>query len=207
LLTNGTLFHLPEVRSDVLPFDYILPSLDAISPEIFALINRNHKALDVNAMIEGLIIFARQYTGTIWVEVFIIPGINDSPEELAKFKDILTRIKPARVQLNSLDRPGTESNVQQASPQRLHEIAQYLLPLPVEIIARGAYLVPAPQSDTEAISTIISTIKRRPLSIEEVAALGSITINEASSLLQEYAQPGKLTYDSVTQKWMTLNRG
>jgi wyosine [tRNA(Phe)-imidazoG37] synthetase (radical SAM superfamily) len=206
LLTNGTLFHLPEVRSEVMLFDYVLPSLDAVSPKSFAAVNRNHRELDVAVMIDGLIQFAGQYTGTIWVEVFIVPGINDTQEELARFKDVLVRMKPARVQLNSLDRPGTCSNVPQASSDRLQEIAHYFLPLPVEIIARGAHLIPAPNIGTDIVDAIMATILRRPLSLEEVAALGSMTINEASALLHAYAQTGKLAYDSVTQKWMVPAR-
>jgi len=202
LLTNGTLFHLPEVREDVMPFKYVLPSLDAVSPETFSAINRNHANLDVNVMIQGLITFAHEYKGTIWVEVFIVPGINDTPKELARFRDVLTRINPARVQLNSLDRPGTCSNVPQASPERLQEIAQYLLPLPVEIIARGSHLIQMPQTDADKLTIIMSTIQRRPLSLEEVAALGHMTLNEASALLNKNVQDGILSYDIVTQRWM-----
>jgi predicted ATP-dependent Lon-type protease len=52
----------------------------------------------------------------------------------------------------------------------------------------------------------MATILRRPLSLEEVAALGSMTLNEASALLHAHAQTGKLAYDSSTQKWMVPTR-
>jgi predicted ATP-dependent Lon-type protease len=97
--------------------------------------------------------------------------------------------------------------VPQASSELLQKIAQYLLPLPVEIIARGAHLVAIPKTNTDTLSAIMSTIQRRPLSVEEVAALGTMTINEASALLHAHAQTGKLAYDSVTQKWMVPARG
>jgi wyosine [tRNA(Phe)-imidazoG37] synthetase (radical SAM superfamily) len=43
VLTNGSLFYLEEVRNDLRQADIILPSLDAVSKEVFTRINRPHK--------------------------------------------------------------------------------------------------------------------------------------------------------------------
>ncbi len=183
LLTNGTLLYLPEVRDAVLPFDLICPSLDAISDSAFEKVNRPSNFLINQNVISGLIELSKVYKGMLWVEVFIIPGINDSPQELHLFKKTLQEIKPGRVQLNSLDRPGACEWVQPASPERLIEIAAFLSPLPVEIISRSGS---RPISDITGIDieeSISSLIRRRPSTVEELAIITGKTINEITITL------------------------
>jgi wyosine [tRNA(Phe)-imidazoG37] synthetase (radical SAM superfamily) len=184
LLTNGALLYMPEVRNDILSFDCVLPSFDAASDEVFKLINRPHADLKVDMLVEGMAAFSRQYKGALWMEVFIIPGVNDSPEELKLFKEKISQINPTRVQLNSLDRPGTCKNIKPASSERLNEIATFLSPLPVEIISRSANIGMPQKSSKHAEELLISTIRRRPLTIEDVSSLLGITINRCSDMLE-----------------------
>jgi wyosine [tRNA(Phe)-imidazoG37] synthetase (radical SAM superfamily) len=197
LLTNGTLFYLKEVREAAMAFDCVLPSLDAVSEEAFRAVNRPHRDLRVEKIIEGLAAFARSFSGALLFEVFIVPSVNDNPAELRLFKKALLEIRPTRVQLNSLDRPGTESSVTPASPARLREIAEFLLPLPVEIISRGSPGI-APAGPTGGVlETLLPTIRRRPLTIEEAALTLNITINNAAALLLGFVSEGKLLREEV----------
>jgi wyosine [tRNA(Phe)-imidazoG37] synthetase (radical SAM superfamily) len=197
LLTNGTLLHLPGVREELLPFDIVLPSLDAVSDDIFAKVNKPHRGLDNAAVIQGLIEFRKAYKGVIWLEVFIVPGVNDTPEELAIFRETITKINPDRVQLNSLDRPGTCGWVQPAPIENLQEIARLLAPLPVEIISRQAYTAALPQAADNALDSILAIIARRPSTVEEIATLTGTTINHAASLLAALAESGKISPHTV----------
>jgi len=197
LLTNGTLLYLPEVRDAIAVFDCVLPSLDAISEKIFALVNRPHPELNVGRMLNGLEIFSREYSGALWVEVFIVPGVNDSDAELALFKQALQRINPTRVQLNSLDRPGTCDDVSPASPRRLREIAAFLSPLPVEIISRSASVVPL---TTETQTALLSTLQRRPLTLEEIAQAIGQTINDCAAVLKQLETEKKIASSVVNNR-------
>jgi wyosine [tRNA(Phe)-imidazoG37] synthetase (radical SAM superfamily) len=191
LLTNGVLLYVPEVQEALMAFDCILPSLDAVSEKVFKAVNRPDPSLEAGRIIEGILAFSKRYTGLFWVEVFIIPGVNDSADELIKFKENLSRIRLTRVQLNSLDRPGAMENVPAASMERLSEIAQFLLPLPVEIISRSAPLPSAAASATE--ETLLSSLRRRPMTIEEIAVMMGITINKSAAVLARLSSEGKVT--------------
>jgi wyosine [tRNA(Phe)-imidazoG37] synthetase (radical SAM superfamily) len=185
LLTNGTLFYLPEVRKDALDFDLICPSLDAISDTVFKKVNRPQAVLLNKQIIDGLVEFSKMYKGLLWVEVFIVPGINDSLDELQRFKEILTVINPTRIQLNSLDRPGACEWVQPATANQLKDIASFLAPLPVEIISRSGT---PPRSDIAGIDfeeTITSLIRRRPSTVEELSIIAGKTINEIFVTLED----------------------
>jgi wyosine [tRNA(Phe)-imidazoG37] synthetase (radical SAM superfamily) len=199
LLTNGTLFYIKEVREAVMPFDCVLPSLDAVSEEAFRAVNRPHGDLKVDEIIEGLTVFSRDYRGSLLFEVFIVPSVNDTPSELALFKKVLLEIKPTRVQLNSLDRPGTESSVTPATPARMREIAEFFLPLPVEIISRGSLGAPGEISG-DKIATLLSTIKRRPLTIEEIAVFLNRTINDALTLADRLKNDNKIVSEEINRR-------
>jgi wyosine [tRNA(Phe)-imidazoG37] synthetase (radical SAM superfamily) len=185
LLTNGTLLFQPQVRQEILPFDLICPSLDAISDEAFSKVNRPVKTLQNQNIIRGLTEFSKMYKGMLWVEVFIVPGINDSTEELIMFKETLTQINPDRVQLNSLDRPGACDWVTPVSPQRLSEIAKFLSPLPVEIISRSGSRPRSEITGLDLEETVISLIRRRPSTLEELSVIAGKTINEITATLED----------------------
>lgn len=74
----------------------------------------------------------------MWLEVFIVPGVNDSPASLERFVQCLREIAPDRVQVNSLDRPGTEDWIEIPSRERLEEIKAVFeaCGCPVTIISR-----------------------------------------------------------------------
>ncbi|MGB7566582.1 MAG: radical SAM protein [Chitinivibrionales bacterium] len=197
LLTNGTLLSVPEVREAIMPFDCVLPSMDAVSEKAFRAVNRPHTDLHLDEILEGLAAFSRQYMGILLLEVFIVPLINDTPEEQLLLKKILERVRPTRVQLNSLDRPGTCGFVEPVSPERLREIATFLLPLPVEIISRNAASAAPVAVTGDVPDTLLSTIRRRPLTIEEAALRLNATINDAAALLLRFVDEGKLLREEV----------
>lgn len=201
LLTNGTLFTIPEVRNDVLPCDLILPSLDAVSDEAFLKVNRPHQFLDNKCIIEGLKSLSSEYKGNLWLEVFIVPGINDNTEELNLFKTELLQIKPTRVQLNSLDRQGPCDWVQVATPQSLKKIAEYFSPLPVEIISRNSRDVPQDEiPGQEAEETVLSLLKRIPATVEELSSVSGITINRLSVMLDKLLKEKKITSETIKNR-------
>ncbi|NLN08257.1 radical SAM protein [Methanoculleus sp. DTU007] len=126
VLTGSMLLPDPEVRAALMRADLVVPSLDAVSKEVFEEINRPCPGITAERVLAGITAFAREFTGQIWLEVFIVPGLNDTPEELRLLKDAVAAINPDRVQINTLDRPGTEIWVRPANPGKLEQIASML---------------------------------------------------------------------------------
>lgn len=172
VLTNGTLLWLPEVRRAIGPADFVMPSLDAVSQATFEKLNRPAPGLTAGQLIEGIAAFSHEYGGVLYVEVFIVPGINDTKEELDLVKRALSDIRPARVQLNTLDRPCACAWIRPATGERLREIAAYLSPLPVEIISRRiAAEVPSPDPALDMEQAILSALRRRPCTLDDLATV------------------------------------
>jgi len=183
VLTNGTLLSNPDVRKELLKADLVLPSLDAASVNAFEKINRPNSNLDIAAYIKGLEQFRAEFKGQIWLETLIIPDYNDSPDDLASLKKAYQRIRPDRIQLNSLDRPGTISDIRTATRQELQNIADFFEPLQVEIIASSVQRkdISAYRKDVE--STIIETIFRRPCTLEDLNKILGIHLSELNKYL------------------------
>ncbi|MFA6235429.1 MAG: radical SAM protein, partial [Bacteroidota bacterium] len=135
MLTNSTLLHLPEVREALMPADLVVPSLDAVSEGVFRRINRPNHALTSAGLIDGLTTFCDAFENEIWLEVFIIPGVNDTPEELALFRTVFGRLRVDRIQLNSLDRPGAVDWIEPMPRENLVALA-HLLGDKVEVIGK-----------------------------------------------------------------------
>ena len=193
LLTNSTLLYYENVREEILGIDLLLPSLDAVSEKVFKKLNRPNSKLDNNKIIEGLIKFSKSFSGKIWLEVFIVPGLNDTIEELELLKNVIKDIAPDQVQLNTLDRPGTESWIESVTRNRMEEIAELLKPLPVEIIAKfqSRNKIRSYRKDVE--QQIIETIKRRPCTDKDLSEMLGIHINEINKYLSELLHEGSVT--------------
>jgi len=190
VLTNGTLFCRGEVREEVKRADLLVPSLDAVSEPVFKRLNRPHHGLNLEEIISGLIQLRNEFEGEIWLEVFIVPNLNDSETELQVLKEAIERINPDKVQLNTLDRPGAESWVVAARKERLEKIASYLPR--AEVIAKfpsekktGAY-----SKDIEA--SIVSTLKRRPCTALDLSRILNLHPNEVNKYLHALLEEEKV---------------
>ena len=177
VLTNSALFTDPAVRAALMPADLVVPSLDAVSEEVFAAINRPSPGITAGQVLSGLLDFAREYTGEIWLEVFIVPGINDTGEELRLLKDAVAAIGPDRVQVNTLDRPGTDIRVRPASHPALEQIAAALGGETIGAACMDRVLPPGIEDAEE-------TIRRRPCTPGDLTALTGLRPAEVSKHLR-----------------------
>jgi len=171
VLSNGTLFYRPEVRREILPADLVLPSLDAVSRDVFSRINRPHPALDVARHVAGLKAFRREYSGRIWLEILFVKGVNDHPDELRRLHDHILDIRPDKVQLNSLDRPPAIAGVEPVDLKGLERIRRGWPDLPVEIVKRARARREIASFSKDLESDILNTIARRPLTVEDLVRL------------------------------------
>ncbi|MCD4818562.1 MAG: radical SAM protein [Candidatus Cloacimonetes bacterium] len=195
VITNGTLFWKKEVRDEVLPVDVILPSLDAVSEQVFLKLNRPNKNLKNDKIIEGLFQLRKEFKGKIYLEIFFAPQLNDSKEELILLKEIALKMKPDLVQLNTLDRPGTEDFIKAITNEDLKRIKDFLEPLPVVIIAKAKTRKQIKSFNKNIEEQILDTIKRRPCTDKDLSEMLNLHLNELNKYLSELIDSGKIESD------------
>jgi len=188
LLTNGSLFHLPDVRAACADVDLVLPSLDAGDEETFRRINRPHEGLALEGLVDGLARLRREHAGQMWLEVFIVEGVNSSDEQVQAIARCIERIDPHRVQLNTAVRPPAEEGVRPPSAERLEQICRMLGPR-AEIIAPVRDFAPLPGAAAQK-AEVLALLQRRPCTLEDIAGGLGIHPNEAVKCLRALLDEG-----------------
>ena len=181
ILTNGSLFCNFEIRARVTKADIIIPSLDAASDRVFREINRPLKGVTVNDLLEGLKHLRAEYHGMLLLEIFIIPGANDTEEELGLLRDACRDIKPDGIQLNSLDRPGTENWVESAGFEAMEYVKSFFSEYPVEVLGKPLKQNRRGATPDNIRRVIVSTLERRPSTFEDLVSTtgaGDLRIQE-----------------------------
>ncbi len=183
ILTNGTLLYKKSVRNELLKADIVLPSLDAVSHHAFIQINRPNHDLDIDKYVNGLIEFRKAYKGQIWLEVFILQGYNDSLNELNLLKEAILKIKPDKIQLNTLDRPGVVEELRPATISELKCILKYWNFNNAEIIVSVPKRkdIKSYRKDIEA--AILETIARRPCVVDDLVKILGLHASEINKYL------------------------
>lgn len=163
IITNSSLFYKEDVRNDCSLADIVLPSLDSARAETFVKLDRPIDKDILNLIIYGLIEFRKIYEKEIWLEVFFAQGINDTEQDLDALYEAIKRINPDLIQLNTLDRPPTESFTKPVTKKFLEYVANKWKDLPVEIISRYKNRNEIIDYSTEFEEQLLSALKRRPL--------------------------------------------
>jgi len=202
ILTNAT----PLIDENIWPLisgaDLIVPSIDSVIEEQFNKINRPHQEVKLDEMLSKIKEFRKQFPGEFRVEVFIIPGLNDNKIAIESLKKYLLELNPDLVQLNRLDRPGTDRDTKRAEDQLMIEINKSLLPLPVESI--GNYIgKSSPLFEGDFKAAIINLLEVRPVELfdlikitgrSRVDVLKVIVEIGKDNNLDKYEQQGKTYY-------------
>lgn len=193
VLTNSSLLCDPNVRKELALADMVMPSLDAVFQKTFIKINRPCKGLFAQGLIDGLTAFAREFKGMIWLEIFVLPGVNDSLQELEAFNEVIHGIRPARVQLNTLDRPGTLKTIRPATRAELDRVAEFLDMDHIEIIAKVKNIESRESlTDEEARAMALETIHRRPCTVEDLASVLNRDRGQVEILLKTLLLQGRV---------------
>ncbi len=190
VLTNSTLLQQDEVRQALLSADLVVPSLDAVTKDVFEKTNHPHPSLKVKDIISGLKKFRREFKGKIWIEVLLIKGINDSPLHLKKLKMVLEELHPDRVQLNSVVRPPAESFARPLLLDELEKIRDFIGGQ-CEIIATFDKSAQDLVQKSEE-ENILSMVQRRPMTLVDMASSLGLHRNKVMKHLQILLEKGDI---------------
>jgi wyosine [tRNA(Phe)-imidazoG37] synthetase (radical SAM superfamily) len=180
LLTNGALLHQPAVRAAASHADIVKISLSAWDQTSFEWVNRPDRQLTFDQMIAGQKTFSTQFGGQVWMEVFLVRGINLSPKQVAKIATRAKEIAPDRIQLNTAVRPPAEEFVTALPKEQMAGFTHLFQPS-AEIIADFSASRSKPMQVNAA--AILEMLKRRPCTAEQIADAFGLHANEVSKYL------------------------
>jgi len=199
VLTNGSLLTRRDVQDELLPADRVIPTLTSVSRQTYERIHNPHPSLKIEAIINGMVQFRERYEGAIWLEVFVIPGLNTTEAELAGLKEAIDRIDPDLVQLNTLDRPAAEGWVGMASGAELEAVKRALGRPGIEIAGQRHTVSPAAQVNTGSADLIRATLCRRPSTVEDLVGTTGLAGGEVAKILGLLERGGEVTSQRGTR--------
>lgn len=192
LLSNGTLFFRPEVRQAASRANLVKLSLSAWDRASFQAVNRPHPDMDFDAIVAGYRTFRALFTGTLWLEVFLVPGLNARPEDVAKIAALARAVQPDKIQLNTAVRPPAETFVHPLPLPNMQALAALFDP-PAEIIADYRSQPGAARAvDGHAI---LALLRRHPATAKDIAAMTDRPSDEIAPILQALLDSGQARLD------------
>jgi len=168
VLTNSSFLTRKAVRRALRAADVVVPSLDAARAETFRRINRPLAGLQIAEIIRALSAFRREFKGRIWLEVMLVKGINDSLVDIKALKRAIARIRPDKVQLNTVVRPPAEKWARPLPRRALEKIAKQLGG-EIEVVADFRKPTHSP-SGGDIKRAILDMAERRPVTQKDIAS-------------------------------------
>lgn len=140
VLTNGTLLGREDVRIELSHSDRVYVKLDFASSSSLQKVNRPVAGVTLEQIVTGAEIFRMEYSGYLGIQMMLL---YSNVYEYKNFPELLDRIRPDEVQINTPSRPypdnwylasrGSHEGVdyparplKQVPAERLQEIANYL---------------------------------------------------------------------------------
>lgn len=193
VLTNGSLLSDRAVQNELLPADRVIPTLSSVSQQTFERIHHPHPSLNIEKVIGGMVQFRKRYPGQLWLEVFIIPGLNTTDTELAGLKSAITRIRPDYIQLNTLDRPPADTWVRAASGDELERVRKFLGTKSIGIAGKTPPVSPTVVERTAAADLMYAMLCRRPATMEDLVRATGLPDGEIAEILGSFEREGKIS--------------
>ncbi len=188
LLTNGSLLHMPEVRADALKADVVKVSLSAWDESSFRAINRPEPGLMYDKVYRGIKKFSEDFFGELWVEVFLVAGVNDKLEQVENIAAQVNALNADVVHLNTVVRPPSERWAKPASEDNMEKLAELFKPS-AELIGFRTQ-EPTGSEWTAHRDRIVGMLSRRPCTAEDIAAVSGLHPNEVAKYLAELGASG-----------------
>lgn len=203
VLTNGSLLKDPLVRGSLLKADIVSPSLDASNEILFRKINRPHPDLSFDELLEGLKSFREEYEGNYRLEVLLLKGINDDHDNLVGLSEIVREIKPDVVDLTTLARPGTVSELRGLSTGELQKCAKFFYGILCSVVGDYSKKESACKktlSEKILDNRIVELLSRRPCALEDLADSLGILLEDAKASVERIGKNYRLKLREVGGK-------
>ena len=125
VITNSSLLWRDDVRKELSKADWISLKIDAVQKLPWLHINRPHKMIRLPMILEGILAFAKEFTGTLVTETMLVSGVNDTDDNLKAVAEFIHRVQPYRAYLSIPTRPPAERMVRCPDEKTLNRAYQF----------------------------------------------------------------------------------
>ena len=189
LLSNGSLLWMPEVRREAAEADVVKVTLSAWDEASFARIHRPAEAVTFERLLAGERALREAFQGQLWVEVMLLPGYNDAPEQVKAIAELVKSLRAEAVHLNTTTRPAQAGVAVPRVPEAwLRMVAAWFSPAAEIPVFTGKAVSPVEMSD----AALVELLARHPIALEALAASGGAEVAAVEQRLAPLVAAGKL---------------
>jgi wyosine [tRNA(Phe)-imidazoG37] synthetase (radical SAM superfamily) len=149
----------------------------------------------------GIREFRAEYMGELWLEVFLVAGINDRRDCVERLAALAATIRPDRIQLNTAVRPPAERFVRPVGQRVMESLAALFTPV-AEVLPeapeRAGREGDAPPSRAAADrsrdpdAAILGIMARHPCTAADVAQGLGLDVREAHQRIESLVRRGRV---------------
>jgi wyosine [tRNA(Phe)-imidazoG37] synthetase (radical SAM superfamily) len=137
VISNASLLSRQDVQADLLRADWVSLKVDAVDEQAWRHVDRPRGSLDLTAILEGALAFARPFRGTLVTETMLVAGVNDGAAQIEDVARYLGELRPATAYMAVPTRPPAEEWVRAPDEQVLNRAYQIMS----EHVAHVEYLI------------------------------------------------------------------
>lgn len=108
VITNSSLIFQKEVREALREADWVSLKVDAANEKVWKMVDRPHGSLNLSAILEGILEFAKDFEGELMTETMLVSGLNDSDSVLKETAEFIGRLLPNKAYISIPTRPPAE---------------------------------------------------------------------------------------------------
>lgn len=121
VITNSTLLKEPDVRQVLGKADWVSVKVDTLDEKIWRKIDRPHKKIAFDSMLNGIKAFSREYDGLLVTETMLVRDLNTDVKKTAEF---IKDINPSTAYLSIPTRPPAVKWVSAPEEQKINNAYQ-----------------------------------------------------------------------------------
>lgn len=192
LLSNGSLLWRPEVRRDAAEADVVKVTLSAWDEASFRRIHRPAEGLTFERLLEGERALRDDFHGQLWVEVMLLPGFNDAPEQVREIAERVAMVRADAVHLNTTTRPAMAGVTVPRVPEAfLRTVAPWFSPVADIPVFSGRAAAPEAMSD----GAWIELLARHPIALNALAESAGVEVAAVERRLAPLVAAGQLVIE------------
>ncbi|RBQ29867.1 radical SAM protein [Aliarcobacter vitoriensis] len=163
ILSNGSTIYKKDIFEALLKIDTVKLSLDCISNKCFKKLDRQDNSVEIDKIVPSMIEFSKRTKNNFVIEILFVKDLNDKDEEIELLYKAIKNINPNRVDIGTIDRPPAYKVIP-VDFEFLQKVANRFCDINVNIVYKNR----PKQIERYSKEDIVSTLKRRPLTFEDI---------------------------------------
>ena len=205
VITNASLIWDADVRETLSKADWVSLKVDAVSERIWRRIDRPHRALRLEMILDGMVKLSTGFSGTLTTETMLIQEINDERDEVERIADFLVKLSPDKSYISVPTRPPAEKWARPAAENSINMAYQIFTSKGLNAEYLIGYEGNAFASTGDAAADLLSITSVHPMREEGVKELLA-KANSGWEVVKELVYKGKLIKLEYEEKMFYMRK-